>query len=63
MFWYVVKMSDNKGRMVSTTVRLEEQTLKKLKINTIEHGTSIQSLFEQWVHAYLADKQADPKDK
>lgn len=56
-------MSDNKGRMVSTTVRLEEQTLKKLKINTIEHGTSIQSLFEQWVHAYLADKQADPKDK
>ena len=26
-------MSDNKGRMVSTTVRLEEQTLKKLKKN------------------------------
>lgn len=41
----------------NTSLRLEKQTLKALKILAIEQETSVQSLIEKLIHAYLKKHQ------
>ncbi|KXF82091.1 ribbon-helix-helix protein, CopG family [Enterovibrio coralii] len=49
------------GKKKNTSLRLDEKTLKALKIKAIEEGTSVQAIMENLIEAYL--KKANKKSK
>lgn len=46
-------MSKDKSTKKNTSLRLENKTLKALKIRAIEEDTSVQAILEQLVDGYL----------
>ena len=53
----VGKKKDKKGEgKKNTSLRLDEKTLKALKIHAIEHNTSVQKIVEKLIKEYLARK-------
>lgn len=46
-------MSKDKDKKKNTSLRLDEKTLKALKIRAIEEGKSVQNILEGLVKAYL----------
>jgi predicted DNA binding CopG/RHH family protein len=51
-----MKFSADQEKKKNTSLRLNKQTLKALKIRAIEQDTSIQSLVENLIEDYLATK-------
>lgn len=49
----ISQTSDNALNKKNTSLRLDKQTLKALKIRAIEQETSIQNLIESLILAYL----------
>jgi hypothetical protein len=47
----------------NTSLRLDKQTLKALKIHAIENETSIQNLIESMIKDYLKKKSRDKYDR
>lgn len=48
------KEMDSKSNKKNTSLRLDKQTLKALKIRAIEQDTSIQNLIESLIKDYLS---------
>jgi hypothetical protein len=46
----------NKGDKKNTSLRLESNTLKALKIRAIDEGTSVQAIVENLIDQYLSKK-------
>ena len=51
-----------KMKKVNTSLRLEKQVLKELKIMAIEQETSVQAIIEKLIHEYIK-KNKEKADK
>ncbi|MDF3129045.1 CopG family transcriptional regulator [Kiritimatiellaeota bacterium B1221] len=52
-----VGMAKNKIKLKNTSLRLEEKTLKALKIRAIKEDTSVQKILETLIENYLKGKK------
>ncbi|MDX1319861.1 MAG: hypothetical protein R3204_01640 [Oceanospirillum sp.] len=53
MTTHETELSADTGKKKNTSLRLDQPTLKALKIRAIEEDTSVQKLIEKLIQAYL----------